>query len=289
MEEAFGRLIERAFEKAEPQGVTQLIRQARDSMLRSLFDLLKIDDPHKVDYLTPLVETARDRGALVVATLNYDRSVENAAELVGIPCDTGIETWSSQGQLEWSGSGLRLLKLHGSIDWVVERTSLSAGQLPRVQIRKVAEEEKDRYERPAVVFGEAGKLRSEGPYLELLLTWANALKEAENLLVIGYSFRDDHVNEFISRWFNDDPAHRIVVVDPEPLASKPFRSFAQELSRVNEPRPGAEPAESPTRVVQIQETTKGGLKAGIEASLSLGLSSEELAGRRLHASPYNGL
>jgi hypothetical protein len=80
--------------------------------------------------------------------LNYDQSVEKVAELMGEECDTAIETWLERGELEWAQSGLRLLKLHGSIDWVAEQTQES-GWL----------------ERPAVVFGEAGKLRSEGPYL----------------------------------------------------------------------------------------------------------------------------
>jgi hypothetical protein len=68
--------------------------------------------------------------------------------------------------------------------------------------------EKQRYDQPAVVFGEAGKLRSEGPFLELLLAWAAALKRAANLLVVGYSFRDQHVNELIARWFNGTPWQR---------------------------------------------------------------------------------
>jgi len=141
---------------------------------------------------------------LTIATLNYDRSIENAAELKGATYDTGIETWLARGEFEWREADLRLLKLHGSIDWVVKRPEFVSGELPAQQIVKVLDPaEKQRYDQSAVVFGEAEKLRSEGPFLELLLAWAAALKRAANLLVVGYSFllvvgysfRDQHVNE----------------------------------------------------------------------------------------------
>ncbi len=43
-----------------------------------------------------------------------------ASERVGADCDTGIETWLSQGEFGWTSAGLRLLKLHGSINWVLK-------------------------------------------------------------------------------------------------------------------------------------------------------------------------
>jgi hypothetical protein len=57
-------------------------------------------------------------------------------------------------------------------------------------------------------FGEAGKLRSEGPYLELLLSFAYALEAADNRLVVGYAFRDEDVDQIITRWFNGDTQTR---------------------------------------------------------------------------------
>lgn len=77
-------------------------------------------------------------------------------------------------------------------------------------IRKLGpDEEPSREHEPAVVFGEGGKLQYEGPYLELLLAWSAQLREASDLLVVGYSFRDQHVNEAIARWLVAHPARRV--------------------------------------------------------------------------------
>jgi SIR2-like domain len=210
---ALVELLEKAAQGARPSDVSALLAQVRDQMLRSLFELLSIDDRAKIEYLSPVIELGRRQGSLTIATLNYDRSIENAAELLDEHCDTAIESWLARGELDWSGSGLRLLKLHGSIDWVVE-PDRPQRQLPVTQIPKVADaEEKGWYDRPAVVFGEAGKLWSEGPYLELLACAAE-LKRTQCLLTVGYSFRDAHVNEVIARWFNADASRQIVLVDP---------------------------------------------------------------------------
>ena len=69
--------------------------------------------------------------------------------------------------------------------------------------------------RPAVIFGQRGKLRAEGPFLSLLAEFERQLSNAGRLVVIGYSFRDDHVNEIIRRWTADDIARQITVVDPD--------------------------------------------------------------------------
>lgn len=46
-------------------------------------------------------------------------------------------------------------------------------------------------------------------------------------LVVGYSFRDQHVNELIGRWFNASNRRRIIVVDRE---ASPRSPFAQGLA-----------------------------------------------------------
>jgi NAD-dependent SIR2 family protein deacetylase len=262
---SLGAVIEKAFQRARPGDAGELLAVVRGEMLRSLFDLLRIDDRQRVAYLAPLINLAQTQGSLTIATLNYDRSVENAAEVAGQPYETGIETWLSRGDFDWAPDGLRLLKLHGSIDWVADNES-QAGALPLQQIRKVADvEEKGYYERPAVVFGEAGKLRAEGPYLELLLAWAAALRLADTLLVIGYSFRDQHVNELIARWFNADSQRRIVVVDTNDLASQGWDTFGGRLAHVDDSPPTTTATQ---RLVQIVGTAKDRLAEATAAAVN---------------------
>ena len=209
------RMIAEAITKAAlPLDVTTLLARTRSDMLAVLSDVLRIRDPSCVAYLAPLITLARRQGSLPLATLNYDRSVEEVAQHQGYHYDTGIETWLARGELEWGENGLKLLKLHGSIDWVTSETR-ERNQLPLTRISKIDPEKEERQRfQPAIVFGEAGKLRSEGPYIELLLAWSAQLRQADTLLVIGYSFRDQHVNEVIARWFNAEPTRRIILVDP---------------------------------------------------------------------------
>ena len=49
-----------------------------------------------------------------------------------------------------------------------------------------------------MVFGAGEKHRSDGPFLDLLMEAKRSLSEALELVVVGYSFRDDHVNHLIS-------------------------------------------------------------------------------------------
>lgn len=61
-------------------------------------------------------------GSLSIATTNYDRSIEIAAESLGIAVEDGFESFSGNEWANWLGfssrtSTVRLLKLHGSTDW----------------------------------------------------------------------------------------------------------------------------------------------------------------------------
>lgn len=201
-------LVEKVME-GSPTG--EVYRRLAEQMLDELKQMLS-HTRKEIAYLQPLARLADRRGNLTVATLNYDLSVEQAAHAASVPCTTGIETWVQDGRWIWPESGVRLLKLHGSIDWAWESTN-EEGYLPRDVVRVVADPVGDE-RRPVVVFGQRGKVRAEGPFLSLLAEFETALAGAEQLVVIGYSFRDDHVNELIRRWSAEDIARTMLVVDP---------------------------------------------------------------------------
>lgn len=166
-----------------------------------------------VRYLGPLVQLGNRPRGLTLATLNYDLSIEHAAEAAGIPVTTGLENWVAHGHWKWANQGIRLLKLHGSIDWAWDRAEARDGELPR-ELVVVTDGQDDEFRRPALVFGRRGKLRAEGPFLGLLTEFEAQLSMAKQLVAVGYSFRDDHVNEVIRRWTAEDASRTILVVDP---------------------------------------------------------------------------
>ena len=57
------------------------------------------------------------------------------------------------------------------------------------------------------------KLTAEGPFLDLLIKFKKVLDEHWRLLVIGYSFRDAHVNQCIVRWLGTDASRCMTIVE----------------------------------------------------------------------------
>jgi len=68
------------------------------------------------------------------------------------------------------------------------------------------------------VFGAREKLQAQGPFLDLLAQFSAALQQSQHLVVVGYSFRDEHVNEYISRWVLGDDSRVVTVINPEQLS-----------------------------------------------------------------------
>lgn len=179
-------------------------------LLRALKDALKLPDDADLSYLDPLVSVGRERQQ-TIATLNYDLTVETDAARIGVPLSTGLDRWRSTGELVWPGSGVRLLKLHGSIDWdrSVEFPDAAVLGLPQEVPGPDGEDAL-----PFVVYGRREKLRAQGPFLDLRADLVASLRSARYLVVVGYGFHDDHVNEVIRRWINTGADRRLIVVDP---------------------------------------------------------------------------
>ncbi len=64
-----------------------------------------------------------------------------------------------------------------------------------------------------IIFGRDEKLQPTGPFLDLLYAFKNALNTASRLVVVGASFRDEHINEPIKWWLNRSRSHEIYIVD----------------------------------------------------------------------------
>lgn len=181
-------------------------------MVAELVTLLRTT-PEEVVYLAPLVAQGRRQDGVTIATLNYDLSVEQACGQVHIAGETGISHWADTGSWDWPESGVRLLKLHGSIDWAWDERHGESGRLPDRRVVPL-DEPVDDQRPPALVFGHGAKLRADGPFLSLLGEFESFLTAAEELVVIGYSFRDAHINEIVRRWFIESPTARITLVEP---------------------------------------------------------------------------
>jgi len=181
-------------------GIPRLFSRIRSEMLSCIPDQLTIMDDCDLSYLQPLVDSR-----CTIASLNYDLTIETAARRSDTPLSTGVEKWEETDALEWCGSdGVDLLKLHGSVSWSVND---DGGAF-------TTERASDQRRRPCIVFGEGNKLNAQGPYLALFAEFKARLAAADSVLIVGYSFRDGHVNAVLKRWVTRKPEARIIVLSP---------------------------------------------------------------------------
>jgi hypothetical protein len=183
-----------------------------EHMLSALKALLGTTDS-QVEYLRPLVQYAADPAHTTIATLNYDLSIETAGQACGVDIDTGINEWATSGLWRWRDNAAHLLKLHGSINWEWTDDFPWKGRLPSRHVSEFATPTRG-WTMPVLVFGLRGKIRAEGPFLSALAEFERQLEQANRLIVIGYSFRDSHINYVIERWVVKGWSRQLVLVDP---------------------------------------------------------------------------
>lgn len=221
--------LSKAVEQKERPGRGAIFRRTTSLMIQALAKMVWIEDQHRVAYLQPLVRTSGDEPR-VIATLNYDNGIELSASACGVAVSTGIDVWSREQRFPQAESGVSLIKLHGSIDWAIKEGKRSVDRpIPFATIERLdSSAVREKHFHPAVIFGGRNKLTAAGPFLDLLRWFQQELKRVDRLTVVGYSFRDDHVNEFIGEWLNGDPS-RVIRVINGPGFRRTSITFAQHL------------------------------------------------------------
>ena len=131
--------------------------------------------------------------------LNYDTLLEATLDDLCIPYEDGFRgnnrAWFDPTTYETSlgRTVFRLFKLHGSINWKRDGKGL---------VRRYSSDSKDTAEEPVVVYpSEQKHLQTQyGVYETLISKFRERLRasRANNcLVVIGYSYNDEHINEAI--------------------------------------------------------------------------------------------
>ena len=170
-----------------------------------LVDLCERFDVHNVgDKLSDFVAFCRDNNSFVFST-NYDRLIETAASHQSIPCTDGFEQSSSRPESRWEGifeehEGLKLVKLHGSVNWYREEESDAIFRLERgysLPSHEYRLTHGRHVLRPLMIIPTLEKAVLESPYSSLLTTFSDGLKMIDVLFIVGNSMRDAHIRNTI--------------------------------------------------------------------------------------------
>ncbi len=238
-------------------------------MLSCVPGLVWLPESSDVTYLRPIFDLA-DEHPLTVATLNYDETVECSAAGADVGLSTGMAEWIERGRLTWAPDDrIHLLKLHGSRNWI--RDDVGTNQVwSEGEWHVRAPQGANIRLQPGIVFGEGNKLRADGPFLDLFAEFNSQLADADDLLVVGYSFRDDHINASILRWVNRYPAgRRVVIVSPSVSREGGYSYLEPVLHRLRRQTPQA-------KVSEYFQVVTAGAAAGLPDAIEI-LATDPLA------------
>jgi hypothetical protein len=174
----------------------RVIDQLWDALV-DIFSLAMAPVDKRLDYLQDLVVSMRGQ---TIVTLNYDDALEHVMGRAFTfridnapypqPLAQGIERKDV----------LRLIRLHGSLNWRRDNTTGSVDVIPVPTLSFRNDPGYWHGHTPGLIFGAGNKLRPDGPYLDLYQEFKMVLADARQVVVIGYSFRDAHVNEALRLW-----------------------------------------------------------------------------------------
>lgn len=140
-----------------------------------------------------------------IFTTNYDTCLECYwRQIAKIGIATGfqpdkrraVRVLRSQGFLEEGGGGLYLFKLHGSINWKIEKES---GEITEEDIPKGRSITGRQFSGEVMLYPIAEKELYLDPYISMLLRLNRELERRSVWIAIGYSFNDPVVREIFLR------------------------------------------------------------------------------------------
>lgn len=161
----------------------------------------------------------RDRSPRDIFSLNYDTLLEASLDSIRLPYTDGFRGtnrgWFDSSTFDEAGPGIafRIFKLHGSINWTRDTSGC---------VRRGRNANEDAVDEPIVVYPSEQKyLQTQyGVYETLMGRFRNRLRipGVNNcLVVLGYSFNDEHINEAICDAVNADNCNLTIIafVGPE--------------------------------------------------------------------------
>lgn len=183
-------------------------------------------------FLLSFASRAASRERLNAFTTNYDRLFEYGSDLVGLRLLDGFVGYLTpffrasrlevdmhynppgiRGEPRYLEGVVRFTKLHGSIDWNYEKTTLRRSPLPFAASPDHSALLSDRLN-SLIIYPNSAKDRDTAyyPYAELFRDFSAAIcKPNSTIVVYGYGFGDEHVNRVIRDMLTIPSTHLVVI------------------------------------------------------------------------------
>lgn len=189
----------------------RLVVEFRQRIVERLKDWVQIPHYEVADYYRSFFEFAATYTyPLRVFTLNYDLCMEKNTPPEkmlerGFDRTTHLWDWRRFEPKDTDSPSIYYYKMHGSIDW--ERDAAHGNVVKDVENTPLE---------PDLIFGTMHKLYPNDPYLFYAYELRQYSLLAKVILIIGYSFADEHINRILRQALENDKARRIVAVMPNP-------------------------------------------------------------------------
>jgi hypothetical protein len=165
-----------------------------------------------------------------IFTLNHDIVLERCLSRNGIQVADGFDEpvndvrhWDPD-LLEGRSSKVRLLKLHGSVDWFLYRPYVRDWRVARIPLGLDPHDALNptAKSRPELLVGTFNKMLqyTSRIYADLHCQFHYSLRHSQRLVICGYGFGDKGINTGIAEWIDSLSDHKIIMVEPNPAELK---------------------------------------------------------------------
>lgn len=203
----------------------------------------------KLSYLNWIVNLLMRSPNPTIASLNYDNAIELTCANLQISYSYGFESgWLPHDSLSFENRSLAIVKLHGSSNWSLgESVALDSRHdmhyrepWSKFATRIYSQIEMDHMankrfgHRHAILFGRGIKIIYDGPFMALHDAFRKRLETHSIVVVVGYSFRDKHINDDLTSWAQRQKERKIIVVSPAASALYKLDGSTTEPRRLHQ-------------------------------------------------------
>jgi hypothetical protein len=163
---------------------------------------------------------------LNIVTLNHDTLVEqflrskDISYVDGFGPDDGDVRWFDDGIFDAPNARVKILKLHGSIDWYSFLVDGNAkygsfsGEDPRLAKDSNQKQLLPRFRRPSFLSGINKAVGYySGIYGDIHFRFRQACRECQNMIVSGYGWGDTAINLALDSWLDKHSGNKMIYFD----------------------------------------------------------------------------